>query len=127
MNPTFLTLDEVLAVHEDQIARYGGAAGVRDLGLLRSALAQPQATFGGQFLHHDLIAMAAAYFFYLVQNHAFVDENKRVGTVAAMVFLELNGLELNAPDEQLESIVLNVAQGLADTAAIEAFLRQHVS
>src|SRR5438128_2739268 len=114
MNPTFLTLDEVLAIHLDQLARYGGAAGVRDLGLLQSAIAQPQATFGGQFLHQDLVAMAAAYLFHIVQNHPFVDGNKRVGTVAAIVFLELNGLELDAPEDQLEALVLSVAQGLSD-------------
>jgi death on curing protein len=127
VNPTFLTLDEVLAIHVDQIARYGGSPGVRDLGLLQSALAQPHATFGGRFLHADLIAMAAAYLFHIVQNHPFIDGNKRVGTVAAIVFLDLNGLELDAPEDQLEALVLSVAQGQSNSAAIDAFLRQHVS
>ena len=127
MNPVFLTLDEVLAIHLDQLARHGGLPGVRDLGLLQSALAQPQATFGGQFLHKDLIEMAAAYLFYIVQNHAFMDGNKRVGTVAAIVFLDLNGLELNAPEDDLEALVLSVAQGTADTAAVAAFLKPHVT
>src|SRR5437867_10279787 len=90
MAPTFLSLDEILEIHKDQIARYGGMAGIRDLGLLQSALAQPQATFGSQFLHADLIEMAAAYLFHIVQNHPFIDGNKRVGAVAALVFLQLN-------------------------------------
>ena len=76
MSPDFLTLDEVLEIHRDQIERYGGAAGIRDLGLLQSALAQPSATFGGQYLHADLHEMAAAYLYHLVQNHPFLDGNK---------------------------------------------------
>src|SRR5437870_3483190 len=73
MAPTFLSTDEVPEIHTDQIARYGGMAGVRDLGRLQSALAQPQATFGGQFLHADLFEMAAAYLFHMVGNHPFVE------------------------------------------------------
>jgi death-on-curing protein len=125
MSPTFLTLDEVLEIHRDQLARYGGAAGVRDLGLLQSALAQPQAKFSGQFLHADLYEMAAAYLFHLVQNHAFVDGNKRVGTVAALVFLRINDQELKITNDELESLVLSVAQSQADKTAITAFLRNH--
>src|SRR5881628_1739845 len=125
MAPTFLALDEVLEIHRDQLARYGGAAGIRDLGLLQSALAQPQATFGGQFLHADLFEMAAAYLFHLVQNHPFVDGNKRVGTVAALVFLRLNDQDTNATEGELESLVLAVAQGQTDKATIAKFFRDH--
>src|SRR5213592_216486 len=124
MAPTFLSLDEVLEIHCDQLARYGGAAGIRDLGLLQSALAQPQATFGGQFLHADLFEMAAAYLFHLVQNHPFVDGNKRVGTVAAIVFLRLNGYSLTAAEDAYADLVLAVAQGQADKEQIALFLRQ---
>lgn len=92
MEPTFLTIDEVLAIHQDQIARYGGSAGVRDWGLLQSAIAMPAATFGGQFLHGDLSEMAAACLFHIVQNRPFIDGNKRVGAVAAYVFLALNDI-----------------------------------
>lgn len=87
MEPVFVTLDEVFAIHRDQIERYGGAPGVRDQGLLLSALAQPAATFGEGFLHADLHEMAAAYLFHLIQNHPFVDGNKRVAAVAAAVLL----------------------------------------
>src|SRR5437588_8405063 len=111
MAPTFLALDEVLEIHRDQLARYGGAAGIRDLGLLQSALAQPQATFRGQFLHADLFEMASAYLFHIVQNHPFLDGNKRVGAVAALVFLLLNDQDIKATNQELEALVLSVAQG----------------
>ena len=78
-DPEFLTLDEVLALHADRIARYGGSEGIRDVGLLKSALAAPAATFDGGYLHPTLPEMAAAYLFHLVKNHPFVDGNERVG------------------------------------------------
>lgn len=106
--PDFLALDEVLEIHRDQISRYGGAPGVGDAGLLQSAIAQPKATFAGQYLHADLFEMAAAYLFHIVKNHPFIDGNKRVGAVAAIVFLELNGLEVNAPEDEYELLVLQV-------------------
>jgi len=74
VEPIFLTLDEILAIHRDQIERYGGAYGVRDMGLLQSAVAMPSAAAYGQYLHTDLCEMAAAYLFHIAQNHAFVDE-----------------------------------------------------
>jgi len=127
MPPEFLTLDEVLDIHRDQLARYGGGVGIRDVGLLQSALAQPQATFNGQFLHHDLFDMAAAYLFHIVQNHPFIDGNKRVGTVAALVFLTINDQSVTMSDAELESLVLSIAQGQTDKAAIATFLRVHAS
>ena len=120
----FLSLSEVLEIHRDQIARYGGMPGVRDLGLLQSALAMPSATFGGQFLHEDLDAMAAAYLFHLVQNQPFFDGNKRVGAVAALVFLLLNGRDFQAPEDDLANMVLRVASGKADKAAVTRFVRR---
>lgn len=123
MEPVFLTLAEVLEIHRDQIDRYGGDPNVRDEGLLRSAVAMPAATFDGQFLHADLFAMAAAYLFHLVQNHPFVDGNKRAGAVAAIVFLELNGIELDASEDELEALVLSTAQSQTDKAAIAEFFR----
>src|SRR5260370_40863868 len=107
MTPNFLTMDEVLEVHRDQLTRYGGAPGIRALGLLQSALAQPQARFGGQFLPGDLLDMAAAYLFQLVQNHPFVDGNKRVGAVVALVFLRMNDQDLHITNVELESLVLS--------------------
>jgi death-on-curing protein len=125
--PEFLTLDELLEIHRDQIMRYGGGPGVRDLGLLQSAIAQPRVTFGGQYLHLDLFEMASAYLFHIVQNHPFIDGNKRVGAVAAVVFLELNGVELVAPEDEYEQLVLQVARGLAEKPAIANFFRTHAA
>ena len=97
---TFLNLGEVLEIHRDQIVRYGGLPGLRDLDLLKSAVAMSQATFDGTFLHTDIFEMAAAYLFHIVGNHPFLDGNKRVGAVACLVFLELNGYEFTAPEKE---------------------------
>ncbi len=93
MEPVFLSLDEVLEIHKQQIELYGGSAGLRDSVGLESAVAMPQATFGGEFLHTSIPAMAAAYLFHLCQNHPFVDGNKRVGANAAIAFLLMNDWE----------------------------------
>ena len=123
MKPAFLSLDEVLALHADQISRYGGEAGVRDLGLLKSALAMPQARFGGQWLHPTLHEMAAAYLFHLIRNHPFIDGNKRAGLVCAIAFLGINGLELIADPDDLVELVLGVAEGRTDKAQVAVFLK----
>jgi death on curing protein len=90
MEPVFLTLDEVLEIHEQQIELYGGSHGLRDPGALESAVATPQATFGGEYLHTTIPEMASAYLFHLAQNHPFIDGNKRVGANAAIAFLLMN-------------------------------------
>jgi death-on-curing protein len=108
-DPVFLTLAEVIEVHVDQIRRYGGQTGVRDLGLLESALAQPEASFAGQWLHKDLYAMAAAYAYHLCQNHPFVDGNKRTALASALVFLELNGVSLLDPRGRLKDAMFRMA------------------
>jgi death on curing protein len=125
VNIEFLTLDEVVAIHRDQIERYGGSFGVRDWGLLKSAIAMPAATFGGQFLHTEIYEMAAAYLFHIVQNHPFIDGNKRVGAVAADVFLALNGVRLVASEDQFAGLVLDTARGDLSKSAIAEFLRIH--
>lgn len=127
MAPTFLTLAEVMEIHQDQIRRYGGSPGVRDLGLLQSAVAMPAAAFGGQYLHADLCEMAAAYLFHLVQNHPFVDGNKRVGAVACDVFLALNGLCLQAGEDEFEQLVMTVACGEKSKSAVAEFLRANTA
>jgi death on curing protein len=125
VEPEFLTLDEVVAINKDQVERYGGSTGVRDWGLLKSAIAMPAAAFGGQFLHTDLYEMAAAYLFHLVQNHPFIDGNKRLGAVAADVFLTLNGLQLVADQDAYADLVLSVARGETRKAAVAEFFRAH--
>lgn len=126
MEPLFLTLDEVVAIHRDQIERYGGSLGVRDWGLLKSAVAMPAATFGGHFLHGDLCEMAAAYLFHLVQNHPFIDGNKRVGAAASDVFLTLNDLQLVADEDEFADFVLSVARGETSKSAAAEFFRARV-
>ena len=125
MHVTFLSLAEVLEIHQDQIVRYGGEPGTRDLNLLKSALAMPAAMFGGSFLHTDIFEMAAAYLYHLVQNHPFIDGNKRVGAVAAIVFLTLNGHEFDAAVGMLHDFVLALANGEKTKADTAVFLRKH--
>lgn len=123
----FLTLDDVLVVHADQARRYGGEPNVRDQGLLESAIAQPQATFGGELLHAFPFEMAAAYLFHIVQNHPFVDGNKRTGAVAALLFLDLNGIEIDASPGALYDVVISVATGAADKQFVAEFFRSHAN
>jgi death on curing protein len=125
VEPEFLTLDEVVAINKNQIERYGGAIGVRDWGLLKSAIAMPAATFGGQWLHADLCEMAAAVLYHLVQNHPFIDGNKRVGAVAADVFLTLNGMQLAADQDAYADLVLSVARGETSKSAVAEFFHDN--
>jgi death-on-curing protein len=122
--PEFLDIEDVLELHALQLARYGGADGVRDRGLLESALAQPQATFDGEFVHPDLFAMASAYLFHVVQNHPFVDGNKRTGLLAALVFLDLNGISITDGSPGLYDLTLGVAEGRVTKAAVAETLQQ---
>lgn len=125
MPPVFLELGEVVLIHRDQIENYGGAQGIRDMSLLESALAMPAAGVGDAYFHEDLFEMAAAYLFHLVQNHPFVDGNKRVGAVAAFVFLALNGADLDAPEDAFEELVMGVASSRTGKAEVAEFLRRH--
>jgi death-on-curing protein len=124
--PEFLSLDEVLALHAEQVERYGGAHGLRDLGLLESALAAPQAPFEREYLHGSPPEMAAAYLFHLVRNHPFVDGNKRAGLAAAIAFLGLNGLWLDADPGDLAEQVLGVARGTSTKSELAEFIRGSV-
>lgn len=123
--PVFLSLAECIDIHNDQIGRYGGVEGIRDLGLLESAVAMPQVGFAGEFLHVDLFEMAAAYLFHIVKNHPFIDGNKRAGAVSAYVFLRLNGFELHASNEDFERLVRAVAEGRMDKSKVAEFFREN--
>ena len=125
MKVAFLMLDEVLALHADQIGRYGGSLGVCSVELLESALAVPAATHGGSYLHEGLHEMAAAYLFHLVKNHPFVDGNKRAGLMVMLAFLGLNGLRLEAGEDELANLVLAVADGRISKAEIAVFVKNH--
>jgi death-on-curing protein len=125
--PIFLSIEEVVEIHQDQVARYGGSPGIRDRALLESAVHAPAASFGGQYVHGDLFAMAAAYLFHLVKNHAFADGNKRVGAAAADVFLQLNGWDLANDEPAFSDLVLAVATGTADKGVVADYLRTRSS
>lgn len=125
MKPVFLTVAMVQRIHEDQIQRYGGSLGVRELGLLESAVAMPQSGVGSQYFHTDIYEMAAAYLFHLVKNHPFVDGNKRVGAMAAYAFLGLNGIEVIATEEAFGDLTLAAAEGKATKSAVAEFFRKH--
>ena len=109
--PNFVSKSMVLSIHARQIERFGGTPGVRDEGLLESALAQPQATFGGQFLHPTISKQAAAYLYHIAMNHPFIDGNKRTAFAVTDTFLRLNGCALNLTDDRAYDLVMRVARG----------------
>jgi death-on-curing protein len=121
----FLSIDEVLALHAQQIRLFGGAAGVRDLGLLESAAGSAAATFDGAFLNETSLDMAAAYLYGICRNHPFVDGNKRTATATALVFLALNGVWIEADEDEFYSLVIGVAEGRVEKPAVAAFFERH--
>ena len=123
--PVFLTLAESIEIHEYQIKHFGGTNGLRSLDLLKSAVGMPASTFNGKYLHPTIPDMAAAYLFHIVENHPFVDGNKRVGTMSALVFLELNGFDFDASDKELTGVVLQVAGGMMSKDGLSQFFWQH--
>lgn len=125
-DPIFLTLDEVLQLHASRIERYGGQDGVRDISLLESAIAMPQSTFGGEYLHAAFPDMAAAYLFRIVSNHPFIDGNKRTGLAAALVFLDMNGVELKVDEDAEIDLTLRVAKGEATKEQVPEYFREHI-
>jgi death-on-curing protein len=118
----YLSKEEVIELHRRGLERFGGMPGLRDEGLLDSALAQPQAAFGGQELHPTLAAKAAALAFSLINNHAFVDGNKRVGFASMAVFLELNSMKLICSPDEGENTVLAVASGTMDSEHLASWI-----
>lgn len=123
----YLTLGEVVALHRAIIDSTGGATGIRDLGGLESALAQPRATFAGSDLHATIPAKAAALGYSLTLNHPFVDGNKRVAHAAMEVFLNLNGLQLLADIDEQERLMLDLAAGRSSRQALEDWVNQHIA
>ena len=119
-----LTVEIVREIHGAVLTAFGGADGIRDQGLLESAVAAPQATFAGQSPFSDLIEIAAAYLFYLCRNHAFVDGNKRTAMVAAITFLRLNEIEPSPDGPHWEALVLDVAASRIDRDETTARLRK---
>jgi death-on-curing protein len=122
----YLSIHEVLALHERIAAQSGGGIGLRDLGLLESALAQPRQSFGGTDLYPSLVEKAAALGFSLVANHPFVDGNKRIGHAAMEIFLVLNGQEIDADVDEQERVVLAVAASEMTRERLTDWLREHL-
>ncbi len=122
--PEFLTLDDVLALHDQQIANYGGSPGIRDQGLLESAVMTPQASFGGQFVHGSLFEMAAAYAFHIAENQPLVDGNKRTALASALVFLRLNGFATPDPKGELYGAMISISARKLDKAGMAALLER---
>jgi death-on-curing protein len=122
----YLSVAQVLALHAEQLRRYGGATGLRDRAGLESALARPAMTFGGEDLYEDMSGKAAALMHSLVLNHPFVDGNKRVAAHAAIVFVELNGHEFLATPDELVDITLAAAEGKVKVEALAIWFRQRL-
>ena len=123
--PLFLTFAEIIEIHDYQIEHFGGSDGLRSVEMLKSAIGMPSSTFSGEYLHPTIPEMAAAYLFHLVENHPFLDGNKRVGAMAALVFLDLNGYEFDATDEQFTDLVMHVASGKMLKSEVVLFFQQH--
>ena len=121
----FLTLDEVLAIHADQLHEHGGSDGIRDLGLLESALSMPRAGFGGTLLHETLMEQAAAYLFHIARNHPFVDGNKRTALDTALTFLWMNGCVIDATVDEVVELTEGVAAGSVTKAAAAVWFEKH--
>ncbi len=123
----FLDKATIIAFHDDQIEKYGGSKGVRDENLLESALAQPEATFGGEYVHEDIYMMAAAYGFHICSNHPFYDGNKRTALIAMYTFLYVNGYQINADNKSLYATMIDLASGKVEKSELAAFLRENVT
>ena len=122
----FLSVQDVLEIQARIILEFGGDTGLRDRGLLESAVSMPGSMFSGQYLHSALPEMAGAYHFHLCSNHCFVDGNKRVAVTAAEVFLLINGMELTAADSDLEEITWALASGQVSKDQVLEFYRKNV-
>lgn len=125
MEIEYLTVNEVLLLHARLIQRTGGSRGLRDMGMLESAVARPRATFAGADLYPDQWTKAAALMHSLILNHPFMDGNKRVALTATGVFLDLNGYRMTISNQEAVDLILSVISGELDLEAISAWLEQH--
>ncbi len=123
----FLSIDQVISLHELSINNFGGKPGIRDFKLLDSAITLPFSAFGGSFLHKDIYEMAAAYIFHLIKDHPFFDGNKRVGVLSMIVFLELNGYLISFTNDELAELGLSVASSKINKKEIVEKLKLKIS
>lgn len=119
----FPSLDQILNLHSESIRRFGGSNGIIDRGLLESAVAQPEAMFGGVYLHEFPAGMAAAYLFHICKNHPFIDGNKRTALATADVFLRLNDFELSATNAEIVRVTLAIADGTMTKDELIAYFK----
>jgi death on curing protein len=122
LDPFFLELEDVLLIHSQQLEKYGGSLGIRDQGLLESAIAQPQAGFSGQYVHNGLFEMAAVYAFHIAENQPFVDGNKRTALASALVFLDLNGIDVTDTAEKLYQAMIDISSRKLDKLGLAHLL-----
>lgn len=125
MNVKFLNIQQVLVIHESIIENYGGRQGIRDLALLESAIYRPQTIFEGEFLYEDLYEMASVLSTSIILNHPFIDGNKRTGIALILVFLEINGIILNAKVDDLVNLALNIATKKWDIKQTAEWIRKN--
>ncbi len=121
----FLNKEIIFAFHEDQIKTYGGEPGIRDEGLLESALAQPKASFDEDYLHKNIFEMAAAYEFHVCKNHPFFNGNKRTALVAMYTFLYRNGFHLKMAKKSLYAVIIDLAEGKVEKKELASLLKEH--
>lgn len=119
----YLTIEEIILLHDRQVRVHGGLEGIRDLGLLASAIDMPRTTFDGKELHKSLFDKAAAYLFHIIKNHPFNDGNKRTGAFTAILFLRMNGIKLDLDLAQYENLVILTAKGHASKTQISRFFK----
>lgn len=122
----YLTLREILEIYQRVMEQSGGLVGIRDVGALESAIAQPRMTFGGAELYPTVVEKAASLGFSLIQNHPFVDGNKRTAHAAMETFLVLNGYEIRATVDEQESVILQVASGGMNRDEFIRWLNAHI-
>ncbi len=121
----FISSDLTVSIHADLLQRYGGKPGVRDHNLLESALAQPKMTIGGRFVHKTLFEKAAAYGYHVCRNHPFIDGNKRVALILMDIFLQKNGWEIVADEEEAYATMMDLAAGRLTKAHLASWIKAH--
>lgn len=121
----FFTIDQIMVIHDDFLKEHGGLSGIRDIGLLESAIEMPKATMFGEYLHKTIYDKAAAYLFHIVQNHPFNDGNKRTGSLTAVMFLFSNGVEVNINQYDYINFVVEVAKGKKDKGQIAQYFENN--
>lgn len=120
----FLSVEEVIDFHTEIINEFGGAHGIREMGLLISAIEMPKASMFGEFLHPTIYDQAAAYLYHIICNHPFLDGNKRTGTAAALTFLEVNHVSLKYDEYEIEELIIQIAKGKMEKPEIAHFFQR---